>query len=71
MGHPQPPTPVATDTYAENSIVSGIYKQKISRATNMQFYRVSDRVRQKHFRILWEEVKKIVAGYFTNHPPIW
>ena len=37
MGHPQPPKPVATDNTAENSIMNGMEKRKISRATEMIF----------------------------------
>ena len=38
MGHPQPLTPVATDNLAENTIVNGTAKSKISRAIYMIFY---------------------------------
>ena len=54
MGHQQPPTPVATYNTAENSIVNGTEKQKISRAIDMIFYWVRDRIRQNHFHIFWE-----------------
>ena len=45
MGHQRPPAPVATDNTAANSIVNGTTKQKISRAIDMRFYWVRDRIR--------------------------
>ena len=42
MGHLQPPTLVATENTAANSIVNGTAKQKISRAIDMIFYWVRD-----------------------------
>ena len=71
MGHQQPPTPVATYNTAENSIVNGTEKQKISRAIDMRFYWVRDIIQQKHSHILWEEGNKNLADYVTNQHPIW
>ena len=53
MGHLQPPTPVATDNTAANIIVNKMTKQKISRAIDMIFYWVRDRIGQNHSRIFW------------------
>ena len=58
MGYPQPPTPVAMDNTAENSIVNGTAKQKTSRVIDLRYYWVRDRIQQNHFRIFWEEGKK-------------
>ena len=58
IGHHQPPTPVATDYTTEKIIVNGTAKQKISRAIDMRFYCVRDRIRQNHFHVFWEEGKK-------------
>ena len=71
MGHQQPPTLVATDDTAANSIVNGTIKQKRSRAIDMRFYWVRDRIRKYHFYIFWEEVRKNLADYVTKHHPIW
>ena len=71
MGHQQPPTLVATDNIATNSIVNGTAKQKRSRAIDMRFYWVRDRIRQNYFHIFWEEGKKNLADYVTKHHPIW
>ena len=44
MGHSQPPTLVTTDNTAANSIVNETAKQKRSRAIDMRFYWVRDRI---------------------------
>ena len=49
MGHPQPTTPVSTETTASNSIVDGPDKQKISRAIDMIFYSVCNIIKQVYF----------------------
>ena len=36
----------------------------------MAFYWVRDKVRQNHFHIFWEDIKKNMADYFTKHHPI-
>ena len=71
MGHLQPPTPVATDNTAANSIVNGTEKQKIYSEIDMRFYWVRDRIRQNHFPVFWEEGKKNLADYVTKHHLIW
>ena len=58
MGHPQPPTPVATDNTAANIIVDGTTPQEGYRQIDMIFYLVIYRIQQKHFHIFWEERKK-------------
>ena len=52
MGHLQPPTPVAMDNTAANSIVNGTEKQKISRAIDMRFYWVRDKTQQMFSHIM-------------------
>ena len=71
MGHQPPPTSVATNNKAAKSIVNGMSKQKISRAIDMIFYWVRDRIRKNHFHIFWEEVKKNLLYYVTKQHPIW
>jgi hypothetical protein len=71
MKHPQPPTPVATDNSAACSIVNDTAKQKRSRAIDMRFYWVRDRVRQGHFHVFWESGKENMADYWTKHHPTY
>eukprot|EP00978_Attheya_sp_CCMP212_P025273 scaffold80937_cov51-Attheya_sp.AAC.2 len=71
MKHPQPPTPVATDNSAACRIVNDTAKQKRSRAMDMCFYCVRDRVRQGHFHVFWESEKENMADYWTKHHPTY
>jgi hypothetical protein len=70
MGHPQPPTPMETDNSTACGIMNRTVKQvrsKASKAIDMHFYWVRDRVEQGHFRIYWAPGVKNIADYFTKH----
>jgi hypothetical protein len=47
MGHPQPPTPIHTDNSTATGITNGTVRQRKSKAMDMRFYWIQDRVRQK------------------------
>ena len=51
MGHPQPPSLVATDKTETNIILNGTEKQKRSREIDIRFYWVCDRIRQNNLHI--------------------
>ena len=53
MGWPQPAAPVRMDNLASKGIVTGTVKQCRSRALDMHFRWVRDRVNQGQFRIHW------------------
>jgi hypothetical protein len=67
MGHPQPATPVQTDNACASGIANDTVKQKRSRAMDMRFYWVRDRVRQDHFHIFWAPGDINIADYYTKH----
>lgn len=46
VGHPYPPTPITTDTMILTGIVNWTVKQKQTRAMDMRFYWVADKVCQ-------------------------
>jgi hypothetical protein len=69
MGHPQPPTPVQTDNNTAVGIANDTVKQRRSKAIDMRFYWVRDRVRQKQFHIYWVKGSLNKADYFTKHHP--
>ena len=71
MGHLQSPTPVAMENAAANSIVNGTAKQKISRAIDMIFYWVRDRIQKKTFSHIIGRGKEKLADYVTKHQLIW
>ena len=69
LGHPQPPTPMQTDSNTASGIINGIFKQDRSKAIDMRFYWLVDRVKQGQFNVCWGSGKKSLAGYFTKHHP--
>jgi hypothetical protein len=69
LGHPQPPTPIQTDNSTAAGIANDTVKQKRSKAIDMRFYWVRDRVRQKQFHIFWRQGSTNKADYFTKHHP--
>jgi len=69
LGHPQPPTPIQTDNSTAAGIANDSIKQKRSKAIDMRFYWVRDRVRQGQFHIYWRPGKQNKADYYTKHHP--
>jgi hypothetical protein len=69
LGHPQPPTPIETDNSTAVGIANDTVKQKRSRAIDMRFYWIRDRVRQGQFIIYWKKGSLNKADYFTKHHP--
>jgi hypothetical protein len=67
LGHPQPATPIQTDNAVAEGIINDKVKQRRSKAIDMRFYWVRDRVRQGHFRIHWKKGSDNLADYFTKH----
>ena len=69
MGHPQPPTPIVTDNECAQGIANDTVKQRRSKAIDMRFYWIRDRVAQKQFVIHWQRGATNLADYFTKHHP--
>jgi hypothetical protein len=67
MGHPQPATPIATDNSTATGIANDTVKQKRSKAIDMRFYWIRDRVRQGQFQVYWGKDSRNRADYFTKH----
>ena len=67
LGHPQPPTPLQTDNSTACGIANDTVKQRRSKAIDMRFYWIRDRVRQNQFFIYWRKGSINLADYFTKH----
>jgi hypothetical protein len=67
LGHPQPPTPIRTDNACADGIINETVKAKRSKAMDMRFYWVRDRVKQKQFYIYWKPGDTNYGDYFTKH----
>lgn len=69
MGHPQPATPIQADNACAVGLANGALKQKRSKAIDMRFYWVRDRVKDGQFVIYWRKGSENDADYFTKHHP--
>ena len=67
MGHPQPPTPIQVDNSTAAGIANDNIRQQRSRAIDMRFYWVRDRVEQEQFTVFWAPGATNLADYFTKH----
>jgi hypothetical protein len=63
LGHKQPPTPMETDNTTATGYSNGTIKKKRTKAMDMRFYWIKDRVKQGQFKIYWGPS----ADYFTKH----
>jgi hypothetical protein len=71
MGHMQPPTPIQTDNSCAAGIANNTVKQRRSKAIDLNFYWVRDRVNQKYFNFNWQCGSDNLSDHFTKHivPP--
>jgi hypothetical protein len=51
LGHTQPATPIRTDTSTAFGILNETIKQKRSKAMDMRYHWLTDRFRQKQFKV--------------------
>jgi hypothetical protein len=69
LEHPQPAIPVKTDNSTAAGITNDTVKQKRSKAIDMRFYWVRDRVRQGQFNVFWAPGAENDGDYYTKHFP--
>jgi hypothetical protein len=67
LGHIQPPTPLRTDNSTAFGILNETIKQKKSKATDMRYHWLTDRVRQKQFDVYWRPGRDNLGDYHTKH----
>ena len=70
MGHKQPATTIYCDNACAVGIANDTIKQKRSKAIDMRFHWVRDRVRGGHFDIKWIKGINNLADFFTKALPI-
>jgi hypothetical protein len=61
------PTPITTDNSTAQGIANDTIKQRRSKAIDMRYYWVRDRVAQQHFVIMWAPGKTNLGDYHTKH----
>jgi hypothetical protein len=67
LGYPQPPTIIMCDNTCAIGIATDSIKQKRSKAIDMRFHWVRDRVRQGQFIISYIKSADNIADYFTKN----
>ena len=67
MGHVQPPTPVQIDNTTTEGIMNSTMQQKRSKAMDMRFYWVQDRIKQNHLKEFWKPGNTNLGDYHTKH----
>jgi hypothetical protein len=66
MGHPQPATPIQAGNVCAVGLANDTVKQKRSKAIDMRFYWVRDRVKQRQFIIYWKKGADNDAEFLRN-----
>ena len=69
LGFPQGPTPLQTDNTTAFGIANDTVKQRKSKAMDMRYYWVRDRIKQGHYHVYWDDGKGNRADYYTKHHP--
>jgi hypothetical protein len=67
MGHNQDTTNLTTDNTTADGIINNTVQQKRSKAMDMRFYWIKDRVEQKQFNVGWAPGNTNLGDYFTKH----
>jgi hypothetical protein len=67
LNHPQPPTPMQVDNTTAEGFANDTIKQKRSKAMDMRFHWIRDRVRQKQFLVYYRPGSTNLADPFTKH----
>jgi hypothetical protein len=67
MGHNQDATNLKTDNTTAYGIINNTVQQKCSKAMDMRFYWVTERVEQGQFNVGWEPGDTNMGEYFKKH----
>jgi hypothetical protein len=67
LGHQQEATPIQTDNTTALGIANGTIKQRRTRAIDMRYYWIQDRVKQGHFQVYYGPSNDNRGDYFTKH----
>jgi hypothetical protein len=67
LGHTQPPTSLRTDNSTAFGILNETIKQKRSKAMDMRYHWLTERVRQKQFDVYWRPGRENLGDYHTKH----
>ena len=69
LGYPQKATPLKTDNKCADGLANGTAKLSKSKAMDMRFHWIRDRVKQGHFEVSWIAGEENIADFFTKALP--
>jgi hypothetical protein len=69
MGYPQPPTPLSVDNKCAEGLANDTVKRRRSKAIDMRFHWIRNRVRQGQFIITWSPGATNLADFLTKNLP--
>ena len=69
LGYPQGKTPILTDNSTAQGIAHRTVRQKRSKAMDMRWYWIQDRVDKLEFKVIWGPGPKNTADYYTKAHP--
>jgi hypothetical protein len=67
LGHTQPLTPLRTDNSTAFGILNETIKHKRSKAMDMRYHWLTNRVRQKQFDVYWRPARENLGDYQTKY----
>ncbi len=70
LGFPQPATPFISDNACAVGVANRTVKQRRSKAIDMRFHWLRDRVKSGDFTVKWQPGKDNLADYFTKAHPV-
>lgn len=70
FGYTQTITPIRVDNKAAVGIANDTVKQKRSKAVDMRYHWIRDRVRQQQFKVCWKPGTDNLADFFTKRHPV-
>ena len=70
LGYPQQPTEIYADNMAAVGVATDTVKLRRSKAIDMRYHWIRDRVRQGVFKVIWSKGAENDADFFTKLQPI-
>jgi hypothetical protein len=70
LGYPQGPTPIISDNQCAVGVANRTVKQRRSKAIDMRYHWIRDRVSQGHFTVTWRPGKTNLADFLTKAHPV-
>ena len=69
MKHPQPTTPIQVENETAVGIANRSIKQKMSKAMDMRFHWIRDRIQQGQFNVYWKPGHTNKGDYHSKRHP--